>query len=178
MDASTGAASGVRSILSGGCLGRTWLKIEGRYDFNFPRELVFALLVDPEALKGCMPGCKRFDPIGPDEYEVTLEMGVAGIKGTYSGKAKIADQDPPNRLKLVVEGSGTPGFVRGEGVLTLEQNGEKTVVVVSGDATAGGLIANVGQRMLGGVAKMIIGQFFECMRGQAASRAGASANRA
>lgn len=142
------------------------MKIEGRYEFPSPRQQVWELLLDPEALKRCMPGCKRFEAVGEDEYAVTLDMGLAGIKGTYSGKARITEQEAPRRYRLVVEGSGTPGSVRGEGILTLEEEGSQTIVLVAGDAMATGLIANVGQRLLGGVAKMIVGQFFDCMRGQ------------
>ena len=146
------------------------MKIDAKHTFPAPRQAVWDLLLDPEALKASMPGCKRFETVGPDEFEVTLEMGVAGIKGTYTGKAKIIDRNEPTSYKLVVEGSGTPGFVRGEGLLTLEDAGESTIVTVAGDASAGGLIANVGQRMLGGVAKMIVGQFFDSMRAQLAAR--------
>jgi len=123
-----------------------------------------------------MPGCKKFEPTGQDEFAVTLEMGVAGIKGTYNGKARIADKVEGESYKLIVEGSGTPGFVRGEGVLTLEPEDIGTVVVYTGDANAGGLIANVGQRMLGGVAKMVVGQFFDCMRSQLTEGASPSAS--
>ena len=146
------------------------MKIEGRYEMPSPRQQVWELLLSPDALQHCMPGCKRFEPFGPDQYEVTLEMGVAGIKGTYTGKARIVDQEAPRRYKLIVEGSGAPGAVRGEGVLTLEEDGERTIILVEGDASASGLIANVGQRMLGGVAKMVVGQFFDCMRGQLAEQ--------
>jgi carbon monoxide dehydrogenase subunit G len=149
------------------------LKLEGRYEFAAPRQVVWNFLLDPKALQHCMPGCKKFDPVGDDRFEVILEMGVAGIKGTYTGKAQIADRNPPHSYKLVVEGSGTPGSVRGEGVMTLEENGNATTVVYVGDASASGLIANVGQRMLGGVAKMVVGQFFECMKNQVASAGGA-----
>ena len=151
------------------------MKIEGRYQFAAPRDVVYKFLLDPKALQHCMPGCKKFEPVGEDRFSVVLEMGVAGIKGTYTGKAQISDREPPSSYKLIVEGSGTPGSVRGEGVLTLEEAEGGTSVAYVGDASASGLIANVGQRMLGGVAKMVVGQFFECMRNQVASAEGSEA---
>jgi uncharacterized protein len=144
------------------------VKIEGKYEFKAPREQVYAVLISPQALQACIPGCKRFEAVGTDQYEVTMEVGVASIKGTYNGKARLADQDPPNRLKLIVEGSGSAGWVRGEGTLLLEDRGTTTGVAVEGDATVGGLVASVGQRLIGGVAKKMVAQFFDCMQEQLA----------
>ncbi|MEA2641760.1 MAG: uncharacterized protein QOF51_3154 [Chloroflexota bacterium] len=147
------------------------MKIEGRYEFAAPRQQVWEMLISPEALRSCLPGCKRFDETAPDQYAVTMEIGVAAIKGTYQGKAQLAEKDPPYRYKLIVEGAGGPGRVRGEGVLTLEEQGDGTVVTVDGDAQISGLIASVGQRMIGGVARMMMGQFFECLKAQLPAKA-------
>jgi carbon monoxide dehydrogenase subunit G len=146
------------------------LKVEGQYRFAASRPQVWELLIDPQALKSCMPGVQRFEEVGPDEYEVTLEVGIAAVKGTYKGKARMADKEPPQRYKLVVEGSGGPGFVKGEGILTLTEDGNETLVAVEGDAQVGGLIASVGQRLIGGVSKQMMGQFFKCMQGQLEAR--------
>jgi len=142
------------------------MKIEGRYEFSAPRDQVWAMLVNPESLRHCLPGCKRFEEIAPDQYAVTLEIGVAAVKGTYQGKAQLAEKEAPLHYKLIVEGTGGPGAVRGEGILTLQEQGTATVVAVEGDAQVSGLIASVGQRMIGGVARMMMGQFFECLKGQ------------
>jgi carbon monoxide dehydrogenase subunit G len=145
------------------------VKVDGRYTFDATPAEVWALLLDPAALRACMPGCTKFEPLGDEEFDVTLELGVAGIKGTYNGGARIADRNEGTSYKLIVEGSGTAGFVRGEGLLTLEPDGDGTTVIVSGDANAGGMIANLGQRMLGGVAKMVVSQFFDCLRARLAA---------
>lgn len=142
------------------------MKVEGKYQFKATREQVYAVLTNPEQLKACIPGCDRFEAVGENQYEVTLEVGVASIKGTYTGTARLAEQDPPNRFKLIVEGKGSAGWVRGEGALALEDNGNGTTVTVDGDANVGGLIASVGQRLIGGVAKKMVSQFFDCMEAQ------------
>lgn len=147
------------------------MKIEGRYLFQGQLQQVWELLTDPRALQHCTPGCKKLEAIGNDEYEATLEMGVGPIKGTYQGKICMTEKDAPRRYKLLVEGSAAVGFVRGEGVLTFqEQEGGETVIIVNGDATVGGLIAGVGQRLVEGVAKQTMGQFFKCMQGQLEAR--------
>jgi len=82
------------------------------------------------------------------------------VKGTFEGKVKLADKKPPESYRMGVEGSGAPGFVRGETLITLSDIEGGTRVAYSADVQVGGLIAGVGQRMLGGVSKMMADQFF------------------
>lgn len=140
------------------------MKVEGSYAFDAPRERVWSVLLDPEALKSCIPGCETLNLIGEDQWEATMKVGVAAIRGTYKGKVRITDKEELNRYKLLVEGSGGPGFVRGEALVELVEQGGATQVNVHGDGQVGGTVAGVGQRMLGGVAKMLMGQFFECLK--------------
>jgi carbon monoxide dehydrogenase subunit G len=140
------------------------VKLDGTYTFDAPPERVWDLLLSPEALKGCVPGCERLDPDGQDAYTATMKVGVGMIRGTYNGKVRITDQDAPKSYTLHVEGSGGPGFVRGDAHITLTPEGNGTIVSVAADGQVGGTVAGVGQRMLGGVAKMLMNQFFDCMR--------------
>jgi carbon monoxide dehydrogenase subunit G len=92
-------------------------------------------------------------------------VGVAAVKGTYQGKVAISDKEPPHRYRMTVEGTGGPGFVRGEALIELAPaDGGKTLVNVRGDGQVGGPVAGVGQRMLGGVAKMLMTQMFQCVK--------------
>ena len=137
------------------------MKVDGSYTFKSPPDRVWEVMLDPEALKSAIPGCESMELIGDDEYKATLKVGIAGIKGTYTGKVKITDQQPPNSYRMSVEGQGSAGFVKGSGLLALSPAGTgQTLVKVDGDAQVGGTIANVGQRLLGGALKMMMGQFF------------------
>lgn len=142
------------------------MKLDGNYTFNAPAERVWALLLSPDALKSCVPGCEKLEQVGEDSYNATLKVGVASIRGTYNGKVRITDKNEPHSYTLHVEGSGGPGFVRGEAKISLQPNGEATLVSVNADGQVGGTVAGVGQRMLGGVAKMLMNQFFDCMSKQ------------
>ena len=139
------------------------MKVEGVYTFPGPAEKVWDLLLDPESLRSCIPGVESLTETGPDQWAAVMRVGVAAIKGTYKGKVAIVDQQPPNNYTLQVEGSGGPGFVKGTATITLEPNGDTTSVKVEGDGQVGGMLAGVGQRMLPGVAKMLMNQFFECL---------------
>jgi carbon monoxide dehydrogenase subunit G len=137
------------------------LKIEGSYTFDAPREKVWQVLLDPKIMAQCMPGCEKMSEIGPDQYEATMKVGVASVKGTYKGKVAIKDKQEPSHYVLSGEGSGGPGFMQGDVSIDLEENNGMTVLKYSTDAKVGGLIASVGQRMLNGVAKMMLDQFFK-----------------
>ena len=137
------------------------MKLEGSYEVPAPRQTVWDAFLDPARLKQAIPGCEKLEAIGPDEYKATMKVGVGGVKGTFEGKVKITEKKPPESYKLAVEGTGGPGFVRGETVITLsDAEGGGTRVAYSADVQVGGLIASVGQRMLGGVAKMMADKFF------------------
>jgi len=140
------------------------MKIEGSADIPAPREKVWAAFLDPNILAKALPGCEKLEAIGPNEYKATMKIGVAAIKGTFEGKVKLSDLEPPNRYRMAVEGSGGPGFVRGDAGMQLSDvDGGGTRVSYDADVQVGGLIASVGQRMLGGVTKMMLDQFFTRM---------------
>jgi carbon monoxide dehydrogenase subunit G len=139
------------------------LHVEGSYTFKAPRERVFQLLLDPEALKTCIPGCESMALIGPDTYEATVKVGIAAVKGTYKGQVRISDQIEPQQYRMAIEGKGGPGFGKGQALVTLEEQDGNTIVKVAGDGQIGGMIAGIAQRLVGGVSKMMMDQFFGCM---------------
>jgi uncharacterized protein len=140
------------------------MKLEGSYDIPAPRDRVWAAFLDPEVLRQAIPGCEKLEALGNDEYKATMKVGVAAVKGTFEGKVRLSDKKPPESYKMSVEGNGAPGFIRGDTVITLSDgDGGGTRVSYTADMQVGGLIAGVGQRMLGGVSKMMADQFFTRM---------------
>jgi carbon monoxide dehydrogenase subunit G len=140
------------------------MTLEGSYDIPASRLSVWAAFLDPERLRQAIPGCEKLEAIGEEEFKATLRVGVAAIKGTFEGTVRLSDKQPPDRYRMAVEGSGAPGFVRGEAVMTLaDRAAGGTTISYTADVQVGGLIAGVGQRMLGGVARMLADQFFTRM---------------
>lgn len=142
------------------------MDVSGSHTFSAPRERVWELLLDPDAIRASLPSVKEFRQIGPDEYEATMSVGVGAIKGTYTGKIQVRDQEPQTRYRLSAEGNGRPGFIKGDGLIELEEKGETTVVKFQGQAQVGGMIAGVGQRLISASAQLVIGQFFKAMERQ------------
>ena len=148
--------------------GTIWdMKVEGAYTFPGQTQQVWELLLDPESLRQCIPGVESLTETAPDHWDAVMKVGVAAIRGTYKGKVAIVDKQAPSSYTMQIEGSGGPGFVKGTAKVTLEQAEGGTSVKVEGDGQVGGMLAGVGQRMLPGVAKMLMNQFFDCLIGKA-----------
>ena len=140
------------------------LRIDGSYSIKADRETVWSGLQASDLLVSCIPGCEKLEATGDDTYDVVLTAGVASIKGTYTGRVALADKVPFESYKMLVEGSGSGGTVRGEAILSFaEVNGETEIRVV-GDAHVTGVVARVGQRLLGSASKMLMNQFFGCVK--------------
>ena len=137
------------------------MKISGTSILPVPPEKAYEMMQDPEVLARAMPGCESLERIGPDEYRMKMKMAMASISGAFEGKVRITDQQPPSSFKLIVEGSGKIGFMKGEGLLKLTPSGDATEISYEGDVQVGGTIAAVGQRLIDATAKMMIKRFFD-----------------
>ncbi len=148
------------------------MKIEGTHQLSAPRERVYQSLVDPAVLQRCIPGCERLDLTGENTYSATIRAGVGAIKGVFTGTVRLEDMRRPEHYRIVVEGKGAPGFLKGSGNLDLEAEGDGTLIKYTGDLQLGGTIASVGQRMIQGTAKMMASQFFTALEAEAQTVAG------
>ena len=148
------------------------MKLEGTHQLHASRERVYQSLIDPEVLKRCIPGCEHLEKSGENIYTATIRAGVGSIKGVFKGNVKLEDMRPPEHYRIVVDGKGAPGFMKGSGDLDLEQQGETTVIKYRGEIQVGGTIASVGQRMIQGTAKLMASQFFSALEAEAKTTSG------
>jgi uncharacterized protein len=165
------------------------MKIAGEYAMAVSQGRAFAMLQNPEVLARAMPGCESLERVGENEYAMRMKMVLASMSGLFAGKVRIADSNPRESFRLIVEGQGNIGFMKGEGLLRLtavEAAGETAVggigaagemaatrpacrVHYEGDVQVGGTIAAVGQRLLDTTARLLIKRFFEKLSSEAAS---------
>ncbi len=139
------------------------MKVTGSYDLSAPPERVWAALTDPAILARTLPGALSLEQVGDDEYRVTMEAGVASIKGVYHGTVALGDQRPPEGYTLRASGSGGPGTIDATAAVTLTAVDGGCRVAYDADAVVGGTIGGIGQRVLAGVAKRTAGQFFSAV---------------
>jgi carbon monoxide dehydrogenase subunit G len=147
------------------------MKVEGTHELHASAERVYQALIDPAVLQRCIPGCERLEKTGENAYSTTLRAGVGSIKGVFTGNVRLEDLRPPHHFRMVVEGKGQPGFLKGAGDLDLEERNGVTIVSYKGDVQVGGTIAGVGQRMLQGAVKMMATQFFTAIEAEAKTEA-------
>src|SRR5262249_59215822 len=126
------------------------MKIEGSHDIPAPRERVWKAFLDPAILARTLPGCEGLDEIGPGEYKAKVKVGVAAIKGSFDGKVRLFDLEPPNRYKMALEGSGGPGFVRGEAGMEVSDIDGGTRGNYSAGVPGGGPLPRRGPPLLAG----------------------------
>src|SRR5215470_2402829 len=144
----------------GSRIGSNRMDLNGSYHFDAPPDVVWKLLVDPAVIGACLPGCDGLEAVGEDQYRARLTVAVAAVSGSYTGTVSMLDKNPPRSYRLVVDGKGAAGFVNGEALVELVGEGASTDVRVAGNGQVGGLIARVGQRLLGSVSKMMMDRFF------------------
>ena len=137
------------------------MKLSGSAVLHAPAEQIFNSMQDPRFLVRTIPGCQQLEVIGPDEYQMTINTGVASIKGTYLGNVRMVDPVPPQAYTLRASAQSAVGTVDADARISLEdRGGGETELRYDADARIGGTIAGVGQRVLAGVARKMAGEFF------------------
>ena len=146
------------------------MQVVGEHVMRADRDQVWALLNNELVLAKCLPGCEQLTRTGPNEFHVALKIGLAAIKGNYQGRMLILDQQEPDSMTLKVETTGSGGFANVGGRIDLTDLGGSTKVSYSWEVQVGGPVAMVGQRVLGGVAKWLIGEFFNTAQKEIAAQ--------
>lgn len=148
------------------------MKISGNFKLNLGQQGTWDALTDIEVLKQAIPGVESIDEIGPDEYSARMNVGIGIVRGRFSGRVKLSDLDEPSSYRMAVTGDGPGGWIKGSGVLSLEEeSSDVTKVSVEGDTQVGGLLARVGQRMIGNASNTLMKQFFSGIEKAASKRA-------
>jgi len=137
------------------------MKVTGTSTLAADRATVYAALNDPAVLVRTIPGCQRLEAVGSDAYAMTVAAGVGSIKGVYDGQVRLADHEEPGSFTLHAQGAGAAGTIGAQVAVTLTDTpGGGTSLTYDADATVGGMIGGVGQRMLTGVSKRMADEFF------------------
>ena len=137
------------------------MKVTGARELPIKPERAWELLQDPNVLSKAIPGCQSLVRVGDNQYELKLKMLLASLSGDFLGKVTLTDHEAPTKFRMIVEGSGKIGFLKGEGVLTLSSIPQGTEVAYDGEAQIGGKMASVGQRLVDTTAKLMIKRFFK-----------------
>ena len=142
------------------------LDIGGSEVITASPEALWQSLNDPAVLTRCIPGCRGMSALGPDAFKIDLQLRVAAVGGTFEGEISLADKEPPRRCRVAVSGAGSLGHGNGEATFEIAAHENGSQLTYAGTGEIGGLVAGVGQRILGSVSKHLIGRFFTTLRNQ------------
>jgi len=140
------------------------MEMQGSRQLAVPQQQAWEALNDPEVLKICIPGCDRVEQTGDGQYALGMGVKIGPVSARFNGKIMLADVLPPNSYTLNFEGQGgAAGFGKGSAKVALAPPAEGGGCELTYSATAqvGGKIAQVGQRLVDGVAKSMAEDFFK-----------------
>ena len=137
------------------------MEFTGEYPIPAPRERVWRELNDPEVLRACIPGCEALDLVGENRFEARLFAKVGPVQAKFKGNVSLLNLAPPASYDIEFEGSGgVAGFARGKATVTLAADGDGTVLAYVAQATVGGKLAQIGQRLVDSSARKMADDFF------------------
>jgi uncharacterized protein len=138
------------------------MTMTGEVELAAPQAIVWAKLNDAEVLKACIPGCETLVKTSDTSFEATAKIKIGPVSAKFAGKVELTDIDAPNGYTISGEGQGgIAGFAKGGAKVSLRTVGTGTIMSYDVEANVGGKIAQLGSRLIDGVAKRMADQFFE-----------------
>ena len=129
---------------------------------EMPRGTVCAALNDTTILQQAMPGCESFDATGENIFEARLVTKIGPVKAKFKFDVELSDMDPPNGYTISGAGQGgAAGFAKGSAKVSLTEQNGATLLAYNVQANVGGKLAQLGARLIDGVAKKMADEFFE-----------------
>lgn len=137
------------------------MKVEYTYMFDLPRDLVWKYIQDEQVLRNSLPGCKTFKEREDGVYHAEMGLAVGPVKGLFVSEVQQVNQQPPSSYRLLIKSKGTPGEIDAVADMVIEEVEAASKLTCKAEVHGTGVIASIGQRVMGGVAKVILGQFFK-----------------
>lgn len=139
------------------------MDMQGSRHLAVTQQQAWDALNDPEVLKTCIPGCDKVEPTGENQYAIGMAVKIGPVSARFAGKINLVDVMPPNSYTLAFEGQGgAAGFGKGTAKVNLAPaaEGAGCELAYTAQAQVGGKIAQVGQRLVDGVARSMAEDFF------------------
>ncbi|RYF16191.1 MAG: carbon monoxide dehydrogenase [Comamonadaceae bacterium] len=140
------------------------MDMQGSRHLAVTQQQAWDALNDPEVLKACIPGCEKVEATGENQYAMAMAVRIGPVAARFNGRIQLLDVQPPNSYTLHFEGQGGPaGFGKGTARVNLAPpvEGGGCELGYTAQAQVGGKIAQVGQRLVDGVAKSMAEDFFK-----------------
>ena len=136
------------------------MKLTGSYKMNVKKEAVWKALNDPNILKQCIPGCESFDKESDNIFNATATNQIGPMNATFSGTVTLSNIRENQSYTLSGQGQSPVGFANGSAKVKLIEENGITTLTYEVDVNVGGKIAQLGSRLINGVAKKMSNYFF------------------
>jgi len=136
------------------------MKLTGSYKLNVKKEIVWQALNDPDILKQCIPGCESFEKKSNTIFNTTATNQIGPMNATFSGKVTLSNIKKNQSYTLSGEGQSSVGFVNGSADVKIKEENGSTTLSYEVNVNVGGKIAQLGSRLINGVAKKMSDYFF------------------
>jgi len=136
------------------------MKLAGSYKLNVKKEHVWKALNNPNILKQCIPGCESFDKESSTVFNATATNQIGPMNATFSGTVTLSNIQENQSYTLSGEGLSPVGFANGSADVKLKEENGTTTLSYEVDVNVGGKIAQLGSRLINGVAKKMSDYFF------------------
>jgi len=140
------------------------MEFSGTYEVRAPKQRVWEFIVDPGKIAKCLPELKSLELEGGDQFVATVRVGVGLIKGDFKFKLAILEKQPPDRARLKGSGTGSGSSVDIDTSIELTEVPNGTRLDYRADVKIGGVMAGLGQRLIGGATEQAMAQMFDCVR--------------
>jgi uncharacterized protein len=152
------------------------MKLEDSYALPARPEVVWAALNDPQVLSAALPGCKSLVMLDECHFESTIQVRVGPMAATFRGEVELADLAPPLSYTIIGRGNaGAIGFATLTARVTLEEQGDTTLLRYGADVEIGGKLMSVGARLIESVAAKNLQAFFSAFAKQLEETSAATA---
>ena len=136
------------------------MKLAGSYKLNVKKEIVWQALNDPNILKQCVPGCESFEKKSDTIFAVTATNQIGPMNATFSGTVTLSNIKENQSYTIKGEGQSSVGFANGAADVKLIEKNGSTTLNYEVNINVGGKIAQLGSRLISGVAKKMSDYFF------------------
>ena len=143
------------------------MKLEGERILKANRSDVWERLIDASTLKKCIPGCQSISGSLEDGFEATIAQKIGPVNAKFRGNVTIKDVIEGESYTIEGEGKGgVAGFAKGTVNVALSDSPEGTLLSYNVNGRIGGKLAQLGSRLVGGVAKKLSNQFFDRLQSE------------
>ena len=136
------------------------MKLVGSYKLNVKKEIVWQALNDPNILKQCIPGCESFEKEKDNVFKATATNQIGPMNTSFSGTVTLSNIQKNKSYTLSGEGQSPVGFANGSANVKLNEQSGVTILSYEVNVNVGGKIAQLGSRLINGVAKKMSDYFF------------------